>query len=108
MDQRKFYEVGKKAKTEQVSVYLSKKTVEERKDSSPSPELTLAKITPRKAEVRVSESSGEGPLKSTWTTEKPFAILLFNFSTVHNVSLEFWNFFSDPVTQNNDNLLLMN
>lgn len=32
----------------------------ERKDSSPSPELMLAKTTPRNAEVHVSESSGEG------------------------------------------------
>lgn len=39
--------LGKKGKMEGISVYLLKKTVRERKDSSPSPELTLAKITPR-------------------------------------------------------------
>lgn len=57
---------------ERVSVYLLKKTVRERKDSSPSPELMLAKTTPRNAEVHVSGSSGEGqgPLKSSWIIEK--------------------------------------
>lgn len=33
---------------EGLKVYLLKKTVNERKDSSPSPELILAKITPTK------------------------------------------------------------
>lgn len=32
-----------------MEVYLLKKTVNERKDSSPSPELMLAKITPTRA-----------------------------------------------------------
>lgn len=34
---------------EERKVYLLKKTVSERKDSSPSPELMLAKITPTRA-----------------------------------------------------------
>lgn len=39
-------EVIKKGEMEGINVYLLKKTVRERKDSSPSPELILAKITP--------------------------------------------------------------
>lgn len=39
---------------EQISVYLLKKTVSERKDNSPSPELMLAKITPTNTVVERS------------------------------------------------------
>lgn len=35
-----------------MNVYLLKKTVRERKDSSPSPELALAKTTPVKKNVK--------------------------------------------------------